>query len=65
MNDMRSHEAEVVQELLEPFPIVALALAALVEILPQIACDPLVKQGQACGVPMNTIMVVVACQFDI
>jgi hypothetical protein len=65
MDDVRFHKAEVGQELLEPFPIVALTLAALVESILQIARDPLVKQGHAGRVPVDTIVVVAACQFGI
>jgi len=53
------------QKLFEPFPIIAFALAALVENLPQIAGDPMVKQGQVGEVAVNAEVVVIPLPFGI
>ena len=43
---MRFHNAKLGQELFEAFPIIALALAALVQVFPKVFDGMVVKQGQ-------------------
>ena len=57
---MGFHNAKLIQKLIEPIPIVALALAALVEILFQIPSDMIIELRQARQITMHTIVVEVS-----
>ena len=62
-DDMGFHDAEEVQKLLEPYPIIALALAAVVENPVQVPDDTVVKLVQTWRVAMHTKVIVVTAQF--
>jgi hypothetical protein len=51
------HHAKLGQKLLEPFPIIALALAVLVEILFQIPDGMIEEQSQTWQVAMHTVVI--------
>jgi len=57
---MGFHNAELGQKLIEPIPIIALALAALVEILFQISGDMVIELCQAWQITMHTIVIEVS-----
>ena len=54
---MGFHDAKLGHKLIEPIPIIALALAALVEILFQIPDDMIKDHNQAWQVAMHTVVV--------
>ena len=62
---MGFHHAELGQKLLEPFPIIALALAAPIEILPHLADDLVVEKFQTSQVAMHAKVIEVPRQFCI
>ena len=62
---MGFHHAELGQKLLEPFPIIALALTAPVEIFPHLADDLVVEILQASNVAMHAKVIEVSHQFCI
>jgi hypothetical protein len=59
------HHAELGQQLIEPIPIIALALTAPIEIIPQLADDLVVEKLQTSQVAMHAKMIEVARQFSI
>jgi hypothetical protein len=54
---MGFHNAKLIQKLIEPIPIIALALAALVEILFQIPSDMIIELCQAWQITMHTVVI--------
>ena len=58
--DVWFHNAELGQELVETFPIIALALAALVEILLQVPDDMIMKLSQTWQVAMHAKVIEVS-----
>lgn len=64
-DNMRFHHAELGQQLIEPIPIIALAMTAPIEILPQLADDLVVEKLQTSQVAVYAKMIEIARQFSI
>ena len=65
IDDVRFHHAELGQKLLEPFPIIALALTAPIEILPHLTNSLVVEKLQTLQVAMYAKVIEVSRQFCI
>jgi hypothetical protein len=63
LHDPRSFDLELLQEFIEAFPVVALPLAALIELSPQHPHSVAEELVQSDGVSMNAVVIVIATQL--